>query len=136
MALTKPDKSQASLHKRKAEKDGASIRSAALDNISDSDSDDYTLGKFPRSVNNATTRATSPRSEEIEYVTGINDFFRDDGDENLENYYEEEREREQQVDHSWLDDITTSSQNQYSFPVDEDSPQVNLRKVHFSLYLT
>lgn len=133
MALTKPDKLQASLHKKKAEKAGASIRRAALDNISDSDSDDYIRGKFPRSVKNATMRSVSPVNAEIEYVTDVNGFFRDGGNISLEDEdrmmqeglsVEELQSNDQQVDDSWLDELTTSSQNQV--PVDDVSPQVNL----------
>lgn len=131
MALTKPDKSQASLHKKKAEEAGASIRSAALANISDSDSDDYMRGNFSRSVENATKRAASPSSEDI--VTDVNGFFPDGGRISLEDedrimreamYDEELQSSDHQIDTSWLDEITAQSQNQYS--VDGGSPQVNL----------
>lgn len=123
MALTKPDKSQASLHKKKAEKGGASIRSAALDNISDSDSDDYQWQISPQC------------QERNKYVTNVNGLFRDGGNNSLEDEHrmmqeglsdQELESNDQQVDNSWLDEITTLSQDQYSVQVEDVSPQVNL----------
>lgn len=70
MSLTKPEKSQSALHRKKVEKSGDSIRNAALNNVSDSESDDYILNNYSRNDPNGTSRKGSNRSDdEMEYVT-------------------------------------------------------------------
>lgn len=71
MALTKPNDTHSTIYLKKNKKDGESIRDAVLEEISDTDSDDYTNKSHKHPSRNERD------DEEMENVTDARGFFGD-----------------------------------------------------------
>lgn len=119
MSLTKPNEKESSIYLKKNKKDGESIREAALNEISDSDSDDY--------IHYKSSRKDSQDTEELEEIQSMNNYFNDkpmsleeeerddlqlmrERDESLESNYQADRSK------SWKDVPSTSRDNSHSIP--------------------
>lgn len=120
MSLTKPSATESSVYKTASKRKGESLRDAALNEVSDSDSDNY-IGNSNKISHLHSSRGYS--DDELVIPMNIRDLFDDDRSIEEERLMDIESLRyaksleHTQTDESWKDIPSSSRDNLHSVPV-------------------